>query len=95
MNVRRRESVRGLRAQVYEAVRGKRIERKRGTDEGCQQDTTYIRAEQGTRNRTAAGGHMEVRETPGRKNQRVGRGGKMRKRDRGTPGETRGEKRTQ
>ena len=62
-------------------------------DEGCYR--IYER-KQGTRSRTAAGGHLEAREREmiGRKNQRVGRGGKMRKRDRGTLGET-GEKRTQ
>jgi len=67
--------------------------RERGMDEGCYR--IYER-KQGTRSRTAAGGHLEAREREmiGRKNQRVGRGGKMRKRDRGTLGET-GEKRTQ
>lgn len=80
-----RENVRGLRTQVCGVAREKKMERKSGADEGCHR--IYER-KRGTRSMTTAGGHMEVREMPERKNQRVGRGGKMRKRDRGTVGET-------
>lgn len=43
-------------------MREKRTGRKRGMDEGCA--TGYTRAEAGYKKQ---GGHMEARETPGRK----------------------------
>lgn len=97
--VRQRENVRGdYGRKVCGAACEKKIERKRDTDT-VGYHGIYER-KQGTRNRMAAGGTVEVRERE-RENDaweeeslRAGRGGKMRKRDRGTPGETRLKKRT-
>lgn len=89
MTERKRAEITG--ASVWRVVCEKKIARKRGTDEGCHRIPRIYERKQGTRNRMAAGGHMEGRETPERKSQRAGRGGKMRKRDRGTPGEAREE----
>lgn len=86
---RKRAEITG--ASVWRVVCEKKIARKRGTDEGCHRIPRIYERKQGTRNRMAAGGHMEGRETPERKSQPAGRGGKMRKRDRGTPGEAREE----
>lgn len=61
-----RENVRGLRTQVCGVAREKKMERKRGAGEGCHR--IYER-KRGTRSMTTAGGHMEVREMPERKNQ--------------------------
>lgn len=47
-------------------AREKKMERKSGADEGCHR--IYER-KRGTRSMTTAGGHMEVREMPERKNQ--------------------------
>lgn len=97
MNVRQRENVRGLRMQVYvlrSSVREKDREKERDMDGGCHRIPRIYERKQDTRNRMAAGGHVKVREMPGRKNQRVRRKGKMRKRDRGNAGESLVKKRT-
>lgn len=68
-------NVRGLRARVCGVAREKKMERKRGTDEGCY---VYVyERKQGARSGIAAGDRVEVKETPERKNQRVERGGKI------------------
>jgi len=43
-------------------------ERERDMDEGCHRILRIYERKQGTRNRMATGGHMEVREMPARKN---------------------------
>lgn len=54
--VRQRENIRGITgASVGEVVCQKKIERKRGTNEGCHRIPRIYERKQGTRNRMAAG----------------------------------------
>jgi len=93
--VTERKCTRITDARVWNSVREKDKENER--ERYGRRMLQDIRAEAGYKKQDSSrrpSGSEREREMIGRKNQRVGRGGKMRKRDRGTLGET-GEKRTQ